>query len=92
MTSTTLARNGRRQPHSRKLLSGNCVTRANDADDSTRPNGTPASGNAPRMPFHLGGACSTAINIAPPNSPPNATPCIMRNNTSRTGAQAPIAA
>ncbi|MNR17649.1 hypothetical protein D3C85_1343260 [compost metagenome] len=89
-SSTTLARNGTRQPQDNISSSGSCATAAMASDDRIRPGATPTCGKLPNSPFLPSGACSTAIRTAPPHSPPTAMPCKKRMQTSNTAAQYPM--
>ena len=88
--STTLNRNGIRQPQDRNAASEVvCWTVRKTTVDRNRPAGTPICGQLPKKPRRPLGACSTDIRTAPPHSPPTPMPWAMRNSTRMTGAQIP---
>jgi hypothetical protein len=89
--SSTLRRNGTRQPQARNSASDSRLeSSAKMPVASRRPAGTPIWGQLPESPRFPSGECSTAMRTAPPHSPPTPKPCTKRSVTSSTGAHTPI--
>jgi hypothetical protein len=90
ITTTTLSRNGIRQPHDWKA-SGDMAADSgrNTAAARTCPACTPCRVKLPKYARRPNGECSTIIALAPAISPPTAKPWISRRTTSSAGASRP---
>ena len=90
MTTTTLSRNGIRQPHDWNASAG--IAHASGrkiAAAKTCPACTPCRVKLPKNPRRPNGECSMIMALAPAISPPTAKPWTRRSTTSRIGAKIP---
>lgn len=88
-TSSTLTRNGIRQPQATRSSSGSRATSRNIALARMVPTAVPVLRIPPKNPRRCFSACSTVSRAAPLDSPPSDTPCTIRSATSRIGAVMP---
>ena len=90
--STTLARNGTRQPQVSKLSPVRLLIHLTMPVDSSSPIGTPTCGQLAAKPRRRCEPHSMDSSTEPPHSPPTPMPCRTRSRVSRIGAARPIAA